>query len=35
MSGNDKLPPSTAICGFDEENILIRGKNLVSELMGN
>ena len=35
MSGNDKLPPSTAICGFDEEDILIRGKNLVSELMGN
>ena len=35
MSGNDKLPPSTAISGFDEENILIRGKNLVSELMGN
>ena len=35
MSGNDKLPPSTAICGYDEEDILIRGKNLVSELMGN
>ena len=35
MSGNDKLPPGTAICGFDEEDILIRGKNLVSELMGN
>ena len=32
---NDKTPPSTAICGFDADNILIRGKNLVSDIMGN
>ena len=31
---NDKAPPSTAICGFDADNILIRGKNLVSDIMG-
>lgn len=31
---HDKAPPATAICGFDADNILIRGKNLVSEIMG-
>lgn len=31
---NDKAPPSTAICGFDADNILIRGKDLVDEIMG-
>ena len=31
---NDKIPPTTAICGFDADNILIRGKDLVSEIMG-
>lgn len=35
MSDNDKAHPTTAICGFDAENILVRGKNLVSDLMGN
>lgn len=35
MSDNGKPPPVTEICGFDAENILIRGKNLVTELMGN
>ncbi len=35
MSDKGKPPPATAICGFDAENILIRGKNLVTELMGN
>lgn len=35
MSDNDKALPTTAICGFDAENILVRGKNLVSDLMGN
>ena len=34
MTDNNKLPPATAICEFDEENILIRGKNLVGEVMG-
>ena len=30
----DKTPPTTAICGFDADNILIRGKNLVNDIMG-
>ena len=35
MSDKGKPPPATAICGIDSENILIRGKNLVTELMGS
>lgn len=35
MSDNGKPPPVTEICGFDAENILVRGRNLVTELMGN
>ena len=35
MNDNGKPPPVTEICGFDAENILVRGKNLVTELMGN
>ena len=31
---NDKALPTTAICGFDADNILVRGKNLVSDIMG-
>lgn len=34
MPVNDKAPPNTAICGFDADNILIRGKNLVGDIMG-
>ena len=30
----DKASPATAICGFDADNILIRGKNLVYGIMG-
>lgn len=35
MSDNGKPPPVTEICGFDADNILVRGRNLVTELMGN
>ena len=34
MIGDDKSSATTAICGFDSDNILIRGKSLVSDLMG-
>lgn len=34
MATASKPPPATAICGYDAHNILIRGKNLVSDLMG-
>lgn len=34
MARNDKPKASTAICGFDADNVVIRGKNLVDELIG-
>jgi citrate synthase len=34
MADRDKPRARTAICGFDADNILIRGKNLVDEIMG-
>jgi len=35
MTGRNKARAATAICGFDADNILIRGKNLVGEIMGH
>jgi len=34
MSSNDKPQGTTSICGFDADNILIRNKNLVDDLIG-
>lgn len=34
MSSNDKPRATTSICSFDADNILIRNKNLVDELIG-
>ena len=34
MSSNDKPQGKTSICGFDADNILIRDKNLVDDLIG-
>ena len=34
MSSNDKPRATTSICGFDADNILIRNKNLVDQLIG-
>ena len=34
MSSKKRRPASTAICEFDEDRILIRGRDLVDELMG-
>ena len=34
MSSNDKPQGTTSICGFDADNILIRDKNLVDDLIG-
>lgn len=34
MSSDEEPRASTAICGYDADNILIRGKNLVDDLMG-
>ena len=34
MSSKDKPRATTSICGFDADNILIRNKNLVGELIG-
>jgi citrate synthase len=35
MTGRNKARAATAICGFDADNILIRGKNLVDDIMGH
>lgn len=34
MSSNDKPRASTSICGFDADNIMIRNKNLVDDVIG-
>lgn len=34
MSSNDERRATTSICGFDADNILIRKKNLVDDLIG-
>ncbi|MEJ2171821.1 MAG: citryl-CoA lyase [Woeseiaceae bacterium] len=34
MSNDKKTRATTAICGFDADNILIRGKNLADDLIG-
>ena len=34
MSSNDKPRAATSICGFDADNILIRNRNLVDDLIG-
>ena len=34
MSSNDKPQGTTSICGYDADNILIRNKNLVDDLIG-
>lgn len=34
MSSNDKPHATTSICGFDADNIMIRNKNLVDEVIG-
>ena len=34
MNSNDKPQATTSICGFDADNILIRRKNLVDEVIG-
>ncbi len=35
MADESKARAATAICGFDADNILIRGKSLVDDIMGN
>jgi citrate synthase len=35
MADDSKARAATAICGFDADNILIRGKSLVDDIMGN
>jgi citrate synthase len=34
MTTNEKPGATTAICGFDADNVVIRGRNLVDELIG-
>ena len=35
MADDDETSPTTAICGFDEDAIVIRGKPLVDDIMGH
>ncbi len=35
MMGKNDSTPSTAICGYDADEISVRGRNLVSDLVGN